>query len=791
MARYSAFDEAVAARGFTQAREQQQDVFDAFRAGKHIILKAPTGWGKTFAVTVGLGESHTIYSLPLRVLVNSLYEDSYEHLPFGVALQHGGRKEHRLLDKGEGKDKAGNPQAPIDLVFTTLDQTLSAHLGIPIGVRHGQGNTLPAVIDSSHLIFDEFHLFEPEKSMTTALQAIRLSRQNCIILTATLSSSMLAFLKEELAQPIQESNGSQTQFEVAVIEAKRPFVNLKHIKQGSGLEEVGDLPLGKRTLVICNQIKRAKAVALRLRKLHPDKHIHLLHSELLPKDRQRIESAIVQLFSKDALQNADTSHILVSTQVVEAGIDITSDVLHTDICPPASFVQRVGRSARYAGEEAVIYWHDLQNLKKDTYSSQIKLVEKLRTFLRKNEGEALTELLEHAIIELNSEADEQFIKGYLKNETVRNRTGLSKTRVGRDYIDYRNKIRDINSVNVAIGLPDDAQRKLEFLSISPTKLEHTVYKDIPRSYYRYDREQKAIIEVPQKASFDFALLAPSAVNYDGELGLIPGQPYTGNHFYKAGRQSFDQYGYHLEPYEAHINFLYEKKALYQWMLKEFAKLPLGKEALGIERANQLLDLVIWAHDLGKLDIQWQAAHHVARAGIPRYELPLKRFAHMDLLDMDYPIAHSQSDGYYQRKEGVKPPSHAWISAWVIKPYLEELFKGDKKLIYPILYCVAEHHGYLHTMDGNLDRSRFKPYRLGYLPYLRALTNRSPWNEFAEGFDYLNTSINEEEAFMAYHFFSTDYMSPKHHTDIYYYLSHLLRRCDQLATSEVSTTITNL
>ena len=72
---YQTFDEVLSAVGFDE-RGKQRDVFDAFRAGKHVILHAPTGWGKTFAVLAALGQGHSIYSLPMRSLVDSVTEEA-------------------------------------------------------------------------------------------------------------------------------------------------------------------------------------------------------------------------------------------------------------------------------------------------------------------------------------------------------------------------------------------------------------------------------------------------------------------------------------------------------------------------------------------------------------------------------------------------------------------------------------------------------------------------------------------------------------------------------------------
>jgi CRISPR-associated endonuclease/helicase Cas3 len=63
---------------------------------------------------------------------------------------------------------------------------------------------------------------------------------------------------------------------------------------------------------------------------------------------------------RDFLDCRDAApRILVATQVVEAGVDLSAAVLYTELAPWASLVQRFGRCARYPGESGIVYWLDL------------------------------------------------------------------------------------------------------------------------------------------------------------------------------------------------------------------------------------------------------------------------------------------------------------------------------------------------------------------------------------------------------------------------------------------------
>src|SRR5699024_6956603 len=121
------------------------------------------------------------------------------------------------------------------------------------------------------------------------------------------------------------------------------------------------------------------------------------HSEFLAKDRRMTEEKVRSLFGKDSGKKG----ILVATQVVEAGIDITCDVMHTDLCPPSSLIQRAGRNARYEDEEGEIFWHPVE--KAGPYRSQKELIEKLADYL--DGKHILDEKTEQEIVNLSEGFD--------------------------------------------------------------------------------------------------------------------------------------------------------------------------------------------------------------------------------------------------------------------------------------------------------------------------------------------------------------------------------------------------
>lgn len=743
MIMHQTFEEALNKAGFPSGRAKQDQVFDAFRSGKHVILKAPTGWGKTFAVNAALGEGHHIYSLPLRVLVNSLVEASNNDFKlFNCVAHHGQERNHPFLDPGDDFHNLYR------LVYTTLDQTLSAFLGIPIGVSLRQGNILPAVVDNSHLIFDEFHLFEPERSWTTALFALQRAKKNCVILTATLSDFMLEFLEEFLA-----TTHIGKEYGVEVIEADRPFVNRKELVKGNGFENIEDIELGRRTIIIKNNISSAKGTAQELRK-HVDLPVYLLHSELLSNDRKEIEKRVQSVFS----ENSSEQGILVATQVVEAGIDISCDVMHTDLCPPSSFIQRAGRSARYEGEESKIIWHTVENA--GPYRSQKELIEELEQYLESKE--LLDENTEQEIINLS----ESFDKKQVEKFKLRNVREVDKLRSQRDYSAYREMIRSIDNKNVAIGT--NLNQSYHFISVARSKFYnkkgffYKAAREKPSKYGIYNSELGEVVPTDHVEKADFILLDPEFVGYRKELGFTFDQLGGSEKFIDESQNTHTKYDYENETYEEHINRLYLKLSTASWMIDHLA----DHEWIGTKQnADFIARFLIWTHDLGKLTLKWQQAHQVSTDGTP--------------------MAHTKKGGKFDRKH--RPPKHAWIGAWIVLEYLLKTFgedRKDPKLTKPVFWAIADHHGY----SDNLNKKDIQPFEIGYLKYLDSMATRNDWIE-----DEWNSSIidpirlKNSETENVYKNIRNQALQlrPEDDLNLYFMFCYILRKADQNATELVS------
>jgi len=151
--------------------------------------------------------------------------------------------------------------------------------------------------------------------------------------------------------------------DLAAPELKRRVNAHKTLRRAySTLEQSAEIALGvldahrpkSRTLVVVNTVARALNIYERMQKLVRERALSipvvLVHSRFRPNDRRL---AVDRLLAEPTPEGT----VVVSTQVVEAGVDVSAATLFTELAPWPSLVQRFGRCNR-AGEDqgAIVYW---------------------------------------------------------------------------------------------------------------------------------------------------------------------------------------------------------------------------------------------------------------------------------------------------------------------------------------------------------------------------------------------------------------------------------------------------
>lgn len=131
-------------------------------------------------------------------------------------------------------------------------------------------------------------------------------------------------------------------------------------------------------LVILNTIQDTKDL---FNTLSDKGNVHLLNTHFTPEDRLKKIESIKTILSKEKV-------ILISTQLIEAGVDIDFPVVYRDLCPLPSLIQSAGRCNRNKKiDKGNVYLFQLIN-QKGKYSSEL---------IYRNDGKLFLEFIKQNI----------------------------------------------------------------------------------------------------------------------------------------------------------------------------------------------------------------------------------------------------------------------------------------------------------------------------------------------------------------------------------------------------------
>jgi CRISPR-associated endonuclease/helicase Cas3 len=366
-------------------------------------LRVPTGAGKTAAVILswlyrlqeGLPDAprRMAYCLPMRALVEQTRDQAIrwkERLGSNVqvaALMGGELEESWEIF----------PERPA-LLIGTQDMLISRALNRGYGMKRYRWPVHFALLNNDIVwVCDEVQLMGDGLATTSQLAAFRdqsgtIGPHPTIWMSATMDLGVLATVDRSQAPELFELDSGDyppgaplhRRLHAAKQIAKAP----EHCRRPEGLAQflVANHTPGTQTIAVVNRVARARETFDALRRMANGTPCHLLHSRFRSWEKRDWQA----LFEEQA---PSAGRILVATQVVEAGVDISSALMVTDLAPWPSLVQRFGRCNR-AGEVASgaqVYWVDRPLLGKGKFDEAVGLTEEIASPYAVNEMETAAE----------------------------------------------------------------------------------------------------------------------------------------------------------------------------------------------------------------------------------------------------------------------------------------------------------------------------------------------------------------------------------------------------------------
>lgn len=337
----------------------QSIVQEKIKQGNSLLLMAPTGLGKTFAVIGDIQEKFckTVYAVPLRSLGSGIRKEisglKRNGQPLQPVIHHGDTQESMLFSE--------------EVIVTTYDQVVCAVPGLPLSLPLKAGHAVAGALLMSRLVLDEVHLaWGISDQALTILLAIIDFRQKLglqtIVLTATLPTDVARLISEKLGLELIVAGENQTADDegLGLREENREVItasiDLKGIKKkkGNGEEskQLDYTPLDSKLkesqskrIYFANTVERLQETFDRLVASGMDSDtITVLHNRMPASQRTAAEERVKEQFGKDS---GDGDWLLLTNQVAEAGLDISGPRVISDPAPVDTLVQRAGRCARW------------------------------------------------------------------------------------------------------------------------------------------------------------------------------------------------------------------------------------------------------------------------------------------------------------------------------------------------------------------------------------------------------------------------------------------------------------
>ena len=342
------------------------------------LIVVPTGLGKTAGAILSWlwnrvhcqSESwprRLVYCLPMRTLAEQTYKEAEAWLNTHKLLWDGEINTHakkvglHLLMGGESTVKWEQYPEADCILIGTQDMLLSRALNRGYGMSRFRWPMHYGLLNSDCLwVFDEVQLMGAGLTTTAQLTAFRddfgsAKSSKTWWMSATSSPEWLNtvdFKVSSLAPTIILEKNSDLKNE-AVIRLKESRKTLQFCENSStNIPKLASEIVTKTsdrqglTLVVVNTVKKARELHAKLTKQLAGSTKQeaplLLHSQFRPDDRDKILTCLLSAEKK--------SIIAISTQIIEAGVDISANTLFTEMAPWSSLVQRFGRCNRRGTE---------------------------------------------------------------------------------------------------------------------------------------------------------------------------------------------------------------------------------------------------------------------------------------------------------------------------------------------------------------------------------------------------------------------------------------------------------
>jgi len=321
------------------------------------ILRAPTGAGKTDAALlwaqhqIECGRAdRLVIAMPTRFTANSLAISKPEEISSRGLYHSTSRFVHRANSwpDDQAQRQANQEQDMARLLETPITVTTLDHLCICLTATREDHHSIFFNLAHSCVVIDEADFYDEfsQQNMVVLLTALRQLDVRVLLMSATVPDS---------ARQRYETSG----FVIPHIyedtsDSDRVRCRLTRRGPVSEPEDIADLLQralkGERTIIYANTVRRAQAYYRWFQDRDAEftkANVVCYHSRFTEPDKNSKEELLVGMLGKEAWDKKLAYGVAILTQIGELSVNISADLMISDLCPIDRLAQRVGRLARF------------------------------------------------------------------------------------------------------------------------------------------------------------------------------------------------------------------------------------------------------------------------------------------------------------------------------------------------------------------------------------------------------------------------------------------------------------
>ena len=344
-------------KGFSDGWNEMQK-FAKENTDSNLILIGSTGLGKTEASLLWIGNNKGFYVLPLKTAINAmyrrirntLYKDDYAE---NLGLLHSELENIYLEDESPSTVSSETEESMKFWEYYGLTRAMSLPVTITtpdqvfrFAFKYCSYELQLATYSYSKMVIDEIQAYSPDilATLIYSLQLIDMVGGKFAITTATLPPFIKDLLQEGIDKKIEYKEDTFLNNKIRHrVSLRHSAINIDDIK--AFIEDKYNQE-SMKLLVVVNTVRKAQSIYRELKSWLEENDIeiemNLLHSKFTVQHRSEKEDAIL----KDGESKCKKRVIWISTQVVEASLDIDFDYLFTELSDLSSLLQRLGRCNR-------------------------------------------------------------------------------------------------------------------------------------------------------------------------------------------------------------------------------------------------------------------------------------------------------------------------------------------------------------------------------------------------------------------------------------------------------------